>query len=122
MTGHDPRVGDPRADADSRAAFKADIVEHVKDLGRMCRFVMDRPTFPVPLVDLFTPRLYSVTVWSDGDFERYSALLVAEGPVQWDSGPHHRAVRRQFGSVLLEVWQSHGERVPDDTAAKPEVA
>jgi hypothetical protein len=104
--------------ADARRQFKEDVRLHVQDLSLLCKWVLVRTAFPIPEPDLFTAGLYSVMVSSAEEFERYSALLAADGPVAWDEGEHHRSVRKYFGTASLEVYLSRRAGDPAATESQ----
>jgi hypothetical protein len=88
----------------ARQAFRQTVLDHVRDLSMMCRWVVDHPGFPVPSVDLFVPACYSVYAWSDAEFGRLAAYLAADGPIEREAGDSYTVARRRFGSVSVEVW------------------
>lgn len=95
-------------DTDERLAFKHDVMDLVNDLGRLCRWVLDRPSVPIPSVDMFGSHTWWILAMSQAEFDRLADVLAADGTVEHELNERFRVVRRRFGRCCLEVTLSLG--------------
>lgn len=104
-------------DTTERQAFRHDVMELVGDIGRLCRYVVDRPEVPIPTMDLFTSNTWWVLMGSEAEFDRLADLLARDGIVEHETNERFRTVRRRFGRASLEVTWSFPAAVVEGEAS-----